>query len=256
MEAKPFNAAGYATLSYDHRNWGSSDGTPRQHTNLFQQVEDLSDAITYLESRSDIDANRIALWGLGHGAGIAIGTGAHNKRVQAIIGAHAFFSGEVDVLRYPPGALEAAWKERAGRIDNPGLESTYVPTFAETMEDTLQNPLASIIGSPQGFGLWKMCKQLSDAAGTLWKNMITLESLYWQSKWEPTASVHLISPRPLFWIATDAPLFPNYQSQMEVYKRALEPKQFRGFRSLEEASSGPLYEDCLREQVDFLKKWV
>lgn len=241
---------------YDHRNWGSSDGLPRQHINLSQQSEDMSDAITYMANRPDIDASRIAIWGLRHGAGVSVQTGAYDKRAKAVIGVGPFFSGQVDMLRFPPGALDEAWKERADRLANPNLEPKYVPIFAESMEDAKKSPQASIIGSPQGFSLWSAFKAVSDAAGTPWENKLTLESLYWQSKWEPAAAVHLISPRPLFWIATDAPLLPNYQDQVRVFNRAFEPKQFYGFNSLEESVFGPAYEKNLEEQVDFLKAWV
>ena len=254
--AEAFNEAGYATLLYDHRNWGSSDGEPRQHINLFQQSEDMSDAITYLSHRPDIDAARLAIWGIGHGAGVSVATGAHDKRARAVIGVGPFFSGEVDQLRFPPGALEEAWQERAARIANPALTPKYVPIFAESMDAAVQSPQASIIGSPQGFFLYSIFKPLSDAAGTPWDNRLTLESLYWQSKWEPTAAVHRISPRPLFWIATDAPLLPNYQAQVRVFERAFEPKRFHGFGSLEESAAGEAFERNLRDQVAFLREWV
>ncbi|KAL7931441.1 Alpha/Beta hydrolase protein [Trichoderma chlorosporum] len=254
--AEAFNNAGFATLQYDHRHWGSSDGLPRQHVNLFQQAEDLSDAITYMASRSDIISDRIAIWGIGHGAGVVVQTGAFDKRAKAVMGIGPFFSGEVDMLRFPPGAYEEAWEERALRIANPGAEPKYVPIFAESMEMAEKSPQASIIGSPQGFFLWSTFKPMSDAVGTPWENKLTLESLYWQSKFEPTASVHRISPRPFYWAAIDAPLLPNYQDQVRVYQKAFEPKQFHSFHSLEESAAGPAYEDNLQEQADFLKKWV
>ncbi|EHK46153.1 uncharacterized protein TrAtP1_013272 [Trichoderma atroviride] len=254
--AEAFNKAGYATLLYDHRHWGSSDGLPRQHVNLFQQAEDLSDAITYMANRSDIDGERIAIWGLGHGAGVVVQAGAYDKRAKAVMGVSPFFSGEVDMLRFPPGAYQDAWEERVARIGNPSLAQKYVPIFAESMEMAEKSPQASIIGSPQGFFLRSICKPLSDAAGTPWENKLTLESLYWQSKFEPTTSIHLISPRPLYWVATDAPLLPNYQDQVRAFQKAFEPKQFHGFRSLEESAAGPAYEKNLEEQAEFLKKWV
>ncbi|UKZ82340.1 hypothetical protein TrVFT333_010127 [Trichoderma virens FT-333] len=238
--AEAFHKAGFATLQYDHRHWGSSDGLPRQHVNLFQQAEDLSDAITYMASRSDIDGDRIAIWGIGHGGGVVVQTGAYDKRAKAI----------------PPTAYREAWEERASRIANPGIEHKYVPIFAESMEMAERSPLASIIGSPQGFFLWSTFKPISDAAGTPWENKLTLESLYWQSKFEPTASIHRISPRPIYWVATDAPLLPNYQDQVRAYEKAFESKQFRSFRSLEESVVGPAHEKNLQEQADFLKKWV
>lgn len=251
---KAFNEAGYATLAYDHRHWGSSDGLPRQHVNLFQQSEDVSDAITYMANHPAIDSNRIALWGLGHGAGVVVQAGAFDKRAKAVLGISPFFSGEVDKLRFPPGALEAAWKERAELIANPKKDPVYMPIFAESAEQAEISPQASIIGSTQGLMLWNMGKPVSDAAGTPWENKLTLQSLYWQSKFEPMAVVHQISPRPLFWVATDAPLLPHYQSQVQAYQKAAEPKEFHAFKSLEESAFGPAFEDNLKAQVDFLRR--
>jgi pimeloyl-ACP methyl ester carboxylesterase len=251
-----FNKAGYATLAYDHRNWGSSDGTPRQHTNLFQQAEDMSDAVTYVINRPEIDGTRVAVWGIGHGAGVAIQCGAHDKRVQAVMGTGPFFSGEIEQLRFPPGALEAAWKERIESIGKPKKIPIYVPIFAESAEAAEASPLASIIGSPQGYMLWEGGKPASDAAGTPWENKLTLESLYWQSKFEPTAVINQISPRPFFWTLQDAPLLPHFQSQLAAYEKARQPKEFQAFRSLEEGFGGPAWDKNVAVQLDFLKRYV
>ena len=42
---------GYAVLAFDPRNWGSSGGEPRQHTNLYEQSDDVSDAVTFVCSQ-------------------------------------------------------------------------------------------------------------------------------------------------------------------------------------------------------------
>ena len=62
-----FREAGYAVLAYDHRNFGSSDGLPRQEANLIQQSDDLFDVITYVSTLAPIDPNKIITWGPGHG---------------------------------------------------------------------------------------------------------------------------------------------------------------------------------------------
>ena len=216
----------------------------------------MSDAITYMASLPEVDGDRIAIWGIGHGAGVATMCGAHDKRAKAVMGTGPFFSGEVDQMRFPPGALEAAWKERRESIGKPKKDPIYVPIFAESAEAAEASPLASIIGSPQGYLLWSVLKPLSDAAGTPWENKLTLESLYWQSKWEPTAVAHQISPRPLFWTAVDAPLLPYYQSQVRAFEKASEPKEFHALKSLEDSFGGPSLEKNMLAQVDFLKRNV
>src|SRR3954468_20154613 len=58
-----FAAAGIATVAFDYRNTGASDGSPRQHISLRRQREDVKSALRFVATRSDIDAGRLGLWG-------------------------------------------------------------------------------------------------------------------------------------------------------------------------------------------------
>jgi fermentation-respiration switch protein FrsA (DUF1100 family) len=56
--AAVFAEAGFAVLVHDHRRFGASDGTPRQDIDPWKQIADCRRAITYLESRAEVDADR------------------------------------------------------------------------------------------------------------------------------------------------------------------------------------------------------
>jgi pimeloyl-ACP methyl ester carboxylesterase len=58
-----FAAAGIATLAFDYRYTGASDGRPRQHISTRDQCRDVAAAIAQLGDRADVDAARIGLWG-------------------------------------------------------------------------------------------------------------------------------------------------------------------------------------------------
>jgi fermentation-respiration switch protein FrsA (DUF1100 family) len=58
-----FAAAGIATLAFDYRYTGGSDGQPRQHISICEQCHDVTAALEHLKSRPDIDGARIGLWG-------------------------------------------------------------------------------------------------------------------------------------------------------------------------------------------------
>ena len=45
---------------------------PEQHINFYEQAEDMSDVITYVTNRPEIDGHRVAIWGVGHGPGVVI----------------------------------------------------------------------------------------------------------------------------------------------------------------------------------------
>jgi dienelactone hydrolase len=63
-----FAAAGIATLAFDYRNTGASDGLPRQHISMRDQRADVAAAMDFLAARPEIDARRIGLWGTSLGA--------------------------------------------------------------------------------------------------------------------------------------------------------------------------------------------
>ena len=58
-----FAGAGIATLAFDYRNAGASDGQPRQHISMRKQRRDVVAALEHLRSRPEIDGGRIGLWG-------------------------------------------------------------------------------------------------------------------------------------------------------------------------------------------------
>lgn len=58
-----FAAAGIATLAFDYRNTGASEGEPRQHISLRSQRTDVHAALDFVKTLTNIDADRVALWG-------------------------------------------------------------------------------------------------------------------------------------------------------------------------------------------------
>lgn len=76
---------GYLVLAIDVRSFGDSEGEPRGELFPLRQVEDLRNAITYLETRGDVDASRIGLWGTSFSGGVVLFTAAVDRRVRAVI---------------------------------------------------------------------------------------------------------------------------------------------------------------------------
>ncbi|KAK4981953.1 hypothetical protein LTR66_009578 [Elasticomyces elasticus] len=75
-------------LVYDNRGFGDSDtkdGQPRHEIIPAQQTSDYSDAITYAQSRSYVDPNKIGIWGSSYSGGHVLWVGAVDKRVKAVL---------------------------------------------------------------------------------------------------------------------------------------------------------------------------
>lgn len=58
-----FAASGIATLAFDYRHTGSSDGLPRQRISMSRQRADVAAALSFLGQRTDVDRARLGLWG-------------------------------------------------------------------------------------------------------------------------------------------------------------------------------------------------
>jgi pimeloyl-ACP methyl ester carboxylesterase len=58
-----FAASGIATLAFDYRTTGASDGEPRQHISTREQERDVVAALAHLAAHPNVDAARIGLWG-------------------------------------------------------------------------------------------------------------------------------------------------------------------------------------------------
>jgi predicted acyl esterase len=83
--AKVFAGAGIAALVFDYRRFGTSDGQPRQHLDPWAQIEDYQNAISWVETRGELDARRIGLWGISYSGGHVLIAGAVDPRVRCIV---------------------------------------------------------------------------------------------------------------------------------------------------------------------------
>ena len=125
--AEVFEDAGFAVLLYDHRNFGISDGEPRQQINKWVQARGYRDALTYLAKRPEIDANRMALWGDSMSAAEVIVVGAIDERVRAIV-AQVPACGDNPPPADPDGSLFASITEKLLHGDVSGTpENTMGP---------------------------------------------------------------------------------------------------------------------------------
>jgi fermentation-respiration switch protein FrsA (DUF1100 family) len=80
----PFQKAGMAVLTFDYRCFGDSEGEPRQLFAIKSQLEDCSAAIDYARNQSEIDPDKIAIWGTSAGGGYGLAIAAKDKKIACI----------------------------------------------------------------------------------------------------------------------------------------------------------------------------
>ena len=59
--AMAFSISGFVVLLFDNRNFGASDGEPRQEIDPIQQVRDYRHAITFACTLPEVDRNHIGI---------------------------------------------------------------------------------------------------------------------------------------------------------------------------------------------------
>lgn len=83
--AEVYRQAGIASLIFDYRGFGGSEGEPRQHLDPQRQVADYRDAISYVETLDVVDPSRIGVWGISYSGGHALIVGAVDPRVKVVV---------------------------------------------------------------------------------------------------------------------------------------------------------------------------
>ncbi len=83
--AHEFAATGFTALTFDYRNFGESDGAPRQVISIKGQHEDIRTAVRFARSQTSINPERIALWGTSFGGGHVIAVAADDPHIAAVV---------------------------------------------------------------------------------------------------------------------------------------------------------------------------
>lgn len=91
--ARLFADLGYVALRFDFRGCGESEG-PRGRVICLEQVEDTSNALSFLATRPEVDPDRIGVMGNSFGAAVAVYTAGVDPRVAACISCGGWGDGE------------------------------------------------------------------------------------------------------------------------------------------------------------------
>jgi pimeloyl-ACP methyl ester carboxylesterase len=139
--AERFAAAGYACLVFDYRNFGDSDGQPRQLLDIGMQLADWAAAVAYGRGLEGIDPDRIGVWGTSFGGGHVITTAARVPGIRAAVAQCPFTDGVASARTLSPlifgrvGVL-AARDLVAARLGRPPVT---VPAAGKPGEVALMN---------------------------------------------------------------------------------------------------------------------
>ena len=118
--ARHFVEDGYAVYIFDYRNFGDSDGQPRNWVSPRRHLADWAAAIKHVRQLPGVDKSSIVLWGTSFSGGHVIETAAREQGIRAIIAQVPHVSGIASVLQAPLYVsfclMFAAFIDQLGRI--------------------------------------------------------------------------------------------------------------------------------------------
>ena len=217
--AEVFCDAGFAVLVYDNRNLGASDGEPRGEIDPWRQINDYRDAITFAGTLSEVDKDRIGVWGSSYSGGHVIVVGALDRRVKCVVSQVPLISGlrnakrlvRSDLLAVTRAAFDAD-REARYRGDSPGTlpvvsEDPSVPCALPT-EDSL-----------------RFFKEVHESRAPSWRNEVTLRSIEMFWEYEPGWYISRICPTPFMLAVAAGDHLVPVDLACEAFEQALEPKK-------------------------------
>ncbi|MGD9604366.1 MAG: alpha/beta hydrolase [Gammaproteobacteria bacterium] len=215
--AARFTAAGFGCLVYDQRNFGASEGMPRHEIDPIAQMRDYRHALTYAETRPEIDGRRLGIWGTSYSGGLVLMVAAVDRRVRCVVSQVPFISGLESFHRLVPLDQHAAYFARMA-AERRAIAAGAAPAVVEVCsDDPTRPPDAPGPLTWRYFDGWR-------ARGVAWENKVTLRSLDYRFEFDARPYVPRISPTPLLMIvAADDTITPT-DVALAAFESARAPK--------------------------------
>jgi fermentation-respiration switch protein FrsA (DUF1100 family) len=217
--AEAFAAAGLGALVFDNRNFGASDGEPRQEIDPWAQVRDYRHAITFACTLQEVDRSRIGIWGSSYSGGHVLVLGAIDRRVKCVASQVPLASGYRNILRlvradHLAGLRANLDADREARFA--GSPPAVLPVVAE-------DPMAPCaLPTPDS---WEWFSETGKTRAPAWRNEVTLRSVEMLMEYEPASYIARISPTPLLMVVAAQDHLAVADEAFAAYHQALEPKK-------------------------------
>jgi hypothetical protein len=209
---RSFTDAGYAVLVFDYRGFGDSEGERGLILPMWQ-AEDIRNGITYMQTRSEVDPNRIGLFGSGGtGGALPIYVAAVDQRVKCVVSNYGFFSGK-DWLRSMRREYE--WVALLERLD-----ADRKKRVLEGKGEMVSPREELMVATPER-GQTAVKKDVDSRI----PERAHLRSADAIMEFIPGNYVAAISPRPILFIATEGDAVTPEDGTYQLYEKAGAPKK-------------------------------
>jgi fermentation-respiration switch protein FrsA (DUF1100 family) len=217
--AEAFAQAGLASLVFDNRNFGASDGAPRQEIDPWQQVRDYRDAITFAQTLDATDPDRIGIWGSSYSGGHVLVVGAIDRRVKCVVSQVPLISGHANARRLVRADAISGFQ----RMFENDRRTRYGGGAPATVPVVSADPAGPAVLPTADSYAW--FTETAKLRAPSWKNEVTLRSVELFMEYEPGTYIGFISPTPLLMVVALRDHLTVADQALSAYERALEPKR-------------------------------
>ena len=136
LYAEKFAKEGFITLAFDFRNYGKSEGEPRFYENPTSKIQDIKNAVTFLENLPEVDGNKIGAYAVCAGSMYTLMAASEDKRIKAVVTAASWLQDAEAVKLFYGGEegvnakIKAAQEAKKAYAENG--EVVYIPTISTT----------------------------------------------------------------------------------------------------------------------------
>jgi fermentation-respiration switch protein FrsA (DUF1100 family) len=211
--------AGFAILVFDYRGWGSSEGEPRNHIAPYEQVQDVKDAITWLQNQAEIDPESMGGLGVSMGGAHMLYLATFDNRLDAVVAVATAING-VNMWQGMFG------EEAFNQIINQDAEDR-ANRFENNITQTYKNAWGMPGDSNCVFCVEEAYRYYTNAQKTYapeFENRATVQSIQNILEYNPDFAVNLASPTAVLFIHATKDVVPLAMVE-EIYNRTSNPKK-------------------------------
>src|SRR3954447_25473183 len=214
--ADELNAAGFVALTMDFRGFGKSQGV-RGEVIPYLQIYDASNAISYLQSRPEVDPDKIAILGVSLGGGEVAYIAARDRRVKAVASMVLVGEGERRMRRF---RTEQEWNTLMQKVQEDRINRVATGKSQEFRGFLNKGTDSVLIMPPDLSSSLKEAEQVEDEKG----NRTTLATVDGWLGYKPEEIIDKVSPTPILFVQAEKDELEADDAD-RLYRKAKDPKK-------------------------------
>lgn len=247
--AAAFADAGYASLIFDYRGFGESEGSKNRIMPL-EQAQDVRSALSFLEGQPEVDPDRLGLMGFCWGGTHSVYVGGVDSRVRCVAEVVGIANGRRwlrNLRRY------WEWQEFLERLEADRQQRVV------TGSSEIVRMGEVLIGSPMAKeGRRKIKEEIAPASPPYKSQDVTLESAEHILEYRPEDVIGKLSPRPVLIVhAAEDDLVPLEEAKT-LYEAADDPKKMIVYPNAyhHDVYFDPIFTEIVGHSIEWFRKWL